>query len=422
MTTTAAVIVCPKCHHQFEPTEAIRKEVARELNVKAAEWQKRKDEEFKQKEQMLQLQLQKRDEELQRQLSTEKQKIEQHLQETIRKAVASDYENKIRVLENAFTENEEKLKLARNKELEFLQKEQQLKNKEAELEILLQKKMNEERGKLANEIRAIEQQKMQQQETEFKMRLAEKEKQLEDQKKLADEMRRKAQQGSMQLQGEVQEILLEDILRTAFPFDKIVPVAKGVRGADCVQIICNPFGNECGKIIYESKRTNTFSIEWLEKLKADMRSQGADIAVIVTQTLPKDMERFGEKEGVYVCTFAEVKSITTILRNSIIKWFQVKKNQENKGDKIHLLYDYLTSTEFGEQWSAIREGFIALHQSIQRERNAMERLWSQREKQLQKVLLNANNIHGSIKGIAGADAVNMNLLEDKDSLLLDDDE
>jgi hypothetical protein len=223
----------------------------------------------------------------------------------------------------------------------------------------------------------------------------------------------------MQLQGEVQELLLEDILRTGFPFDKIVPVGKGVRGADCMQIVCNPFGNECGKIIYESKRTNNFSNDWIDKLKADMRSQGADIAVIVTQTLPKDMERFGEKDGIYVCTFAEVKSLSIVLRTSIIKVFAITKNQDNKGDKMHLLYDYLTSNEFAEQWKAIREGFMSMRLSIQRERDTMEKLWKAREKQLEKVLLNAAHIRGSIEGIAGADAVNLELVEDSDPLMLE---
>src|SRR5438477_13170097 len=122
----------------------------------------------------------------------------------------------------------------------------------------------------------------------------------------------------MHFQCEVQELMFENILHSTFPFDKIVPVGKGVRGADCIQIICNPFGQECGKIIYESKRTNAFSMEWIEKLKKDKRSQGADIAVIVTQTLPKDMERFGEKDEVQICTFAEVRSLASVLRNTIL--------------------------------------------------------------------------------------------------------
>ena len=414
-----SIIVCPNCQHQFEPTEAIREEVQKELRIKAAEWQKQKGEEYKKKEDALLKQLQDKDTEIDKKVQLEKQKLQVELQASIRKSMSGDYENQMKMLQQEVHDNEEKLKTARQKELDFLQKEQAFKNKEEQLELTLQKRLNNEREKLANEIRGIENQKLQQKEDEFKLRLAEKEKQLDDQKKLAEEMRRKAEQGSMQLQGEVQELLLEDILRTGFPFDKIVPVGKGVRGADCMQVVCNPFGNECGKIIYESKRTNNFSNDWIDKLKADMRLQGADIAVIVTQTLPKDMERFGERDGIYVCTFAEVKSLSIVLRTSIIKVFAITKNQENKGDKMHLLYDYLTSNEFAEQWKAIREGFMSMRLSIQRERDAMEKLWKAREKQLEKVLLNAAHIRGSIEGIAGADAVNLELVDDNDARLLD---
>ena len=180
----------------------------------------------------------------------------------------------------------------------------------------------------------------------------------------------------------------------------------------------NQFGNETGKIIYESKRTKDFANDWIEKLKTDMRSLGADVAVIVTQALPKDMERFGEKEGVYICTFAEVRSVALLLRNALLKIFEAKKSQDNKGDKMVMLYDYLTNSEFGEQWKAIREGFMSMKLSIQKERDAMEKLWKAREKQLEKVLLNAAHIKGSIEGIAGTD-VNMNLIDDTDTLLLD---
>ena len=255
---------------------------------------------------------------------------------------------------------------------------------------------------------------------EYQLRTRELEKQIEDQKKLVDEMKRKAEQGSMQLQGEVQELILEELLRSTFPFDKVEEVGKGVRGADCIQTVRNQFGIETGKIIYESKRTKDFSNEWIEKLKADMRTLGADVAIIVTQTLPKDMQQFGEKEGVYICTYMEVRSVALLLRNTILKLFDAKKSQENKGDKMVMLYDYLTNNEFNEQWKAIREGFMSMKLSIQKERDAMEKLWKSREKQLEKVLLNAAHIRGSIEGIAGSDAVNMNLLEDDNNSLLED--
>jgi hypothetical protein len=150
-----------------------------------------------------------------------------------------------------------------------------------------------------------------------------------------------------------------------------------------------------------------------------MRSQGTDVAVIVTQALPKDMDRFGEKDGVYICTFTEVRSVVLLLRNALLKIHDAKKSQENKGDKMVMLYDYLTGNEFSEQWKAIREGFMSMKLSVQKERDAMERLWKAREKQLEKVMLNATHIRASIEGIAGADAVNLNLMDDDDALLLE---
>lgn len=394
-------IKCPNCGHQFEPNDAIREEVEKELRSKAADWQKKKNEEFQNK------------------MEEEKKRLQQSLEENIRKNIAADFENKLKMLEQNNKENEEKLKQARQQQLDFLRKEQELINKEAELELSVQKKLQEEREKLSIEIRKLEEQRNAAKETEFQLRLKEMEEKLEAQRKLAEEMRRKAEQGSMQSQGEVQELLLEEMLRTAFPFDLIAEVGKGVRGADCIQTVRNSFGQECGKIIFESKRTKDFSNDWIEKLKADMRSQGADVAVIITQALPKDMTNFGEKEGVWICSFAEAKAVVHMLRDAVIKIFNASKSQENKGDKMHLLYGYLTSREFAEQWQAIREGFMSMKLSIQKERDAMEKLWKQREKQLEKVLLNAAHVRGSIEGISGTD-VDLNLLGDgNDDLQLD---
>jgi len=223
----------------------------------------------------------------------------------------------------------------------------------------------------------------------------------------------------MQLQGEVQELILEDLLRNSFPFDVITEVGKGVRGADCVQVIRNQFGQECGKIIYESKRTKDFGGDWIEKLKKDMRSIGVDVAVIVTQCYPKGMDCFGEKDGVWICSFDEAKAVAYILRDSVIRLYNATRSQENKGDKMHLLYDYLTGSEFAEQWKAIREGYMDMRTSILKERETMERLWKAREKQLDKVLLNAAHIRGSVDGIAGSDVVRLSLTDDGDALMLE---
>ncbi|MBM3402631.1 MAG: DUF2130 domain-containing protein, partial [Bacteroidetes bacterium] len=341
-----------------------------------------------------------------------------NLEEAVRKSIAVDFESKLKFLENVNNENQEKLKLAGQKELEFLKKQQELKTRAEEMEIEIQRKMQAERNQIIEQIKKQELDKIQLKETEHQLRIKEFEKQLEDQKKLVDEMRRKAEQGSMQLQGEVQELILEEVLRVTFPFDQIGEVGKGVRGADCIQVVRNKFGQDCGKIIYESKRTKDFANDWIDKLKKDMRKEGVDVAVIVTQTYPKGMTCFGERDGVWICSFEEVKAVAYVLREGILKLYNSSKSQENRGDKMHMLYDYLTGTEFSEQWKAIREGYMSMRLSIHRERDAMEKMWKMREKQLDKVLLNASSIKGSIEGIAGADTISLSLSSEEDDPLL----
>jgi len=405
-------IKCPNCGQEFPLEEVVSEDYKRELREQVVAYKKQKEEELSRKEQEWRNLLQQKEAEAAKQLQTEKIVFQQQLEEQLRKSISGDFENKLKFLEQDKMENEERLKQARQKELDFLRKEADMKNREQELEILLQKKLGEERERIIEEIRKMEAQKSQVKETEYLLRLREMEKQLEAQKKLAEEMKRKAEQGSMQLQGESQELALEDKLRSAFPYDIITEVGKGVKGADCIQTVRNNFGQECGQIIYESKRRQNFSVDWIEKLKMDMRSLGAEIAVIVTSVMPKDMDCFGLKDGVWICSFSEVTALASVLRDGVIRVYNSARTQQNKGDKMTLLYDYLTSHEFAEQWSAIREGFVAMKTSIQRERDAMERLWKAREKQLEKVLLNSAHIRGSIEGIAGTDTIDLNLLEE----------
>lgn len=415
----ATEIKCPGCGHSFPMEEAMTEEYKKELREKMLVFTRQKDEEFQRKLEEFNQREQVKQAEFDKKLVEERNRIQRDLESNLRKTISEDFENKLLLLESSNKDNEEKLKLARQKELEFLRKEQELEAKKAEMEIDLQRKLQEQRNDLVEQIRKQENEKNQIKETDFQLRVKELEKQLEDQKKLAEEMKRKAEQGSMQLQGEVQELILEDLLKTNFPFDVISEVGKGVRGADCIQTVRNQFGQECGRIIYESKRTKDFAGDWIEKLKKDMRSMGVDVAVIVTQCYPKGMDCFGEKDGVWICSFDEAKAVAYILRDGIIKLYNANRSEENKGEKMHMLYDYLTSSEFSEQWKAIREGFMSMKLSIQKERDAMERLWKAREKQLEKVLLNAAYIRGSVEGIAGTDSIQLNLIDDTDALLID---
>ncbi len=414
----ATEVKCPSCGTGFPLEEVMAEEYKKDLRLKMQEYTTKKEQEYHSKLQEFSLREQQQQQTFEQRLQNEKKQLQLIVEESLRKSIASDYENQLLLLQKSKEDADEKLKLSRRKELEFLQKEQALQQKEAELALELQRKLQEQREILAQEIRKQEAEKSQLKDTEHLMRQRELEKQLDDQKKLVDEMKRKAEQGSMQLQGEVQELILEEHLRNFFPFDLIGEVGKGVRGADCVQTVRNQFGQECGRIIYESKRTKTFSTEWIEKLKRDMRSMGVDVAVIVTQCYPNGMDCFGQVDGIWICSFDEVKAVAYVLRDGIIKLANQSRSQENKGDKMHLLYDYLTGTEFSEQWKAIVEGYMGMKNSIQIERNAMEKMWKAREKQLEKVLLNANYIKGSVEGIAGKDSIHLSLTDD-DALLLE---
>jgi len=233
------------------------------------------------------------------------------------------------------------------------------------------------------------------------MKMREKEEQLNMLRNQLQEAQRRAEQGSMQLQGEVQELAIEEWLAEKFPFDSIEEVKKGQRGADCMQIVHTREMQNCGKIYYESKRTKDFSNQWIEKFKADMRDKGADIGVLITDVYPKGMDRLLLVDGIWICSYEEFKGLVAVLREQIIKIHLAMRSQENKTDKMGLLYGFLTSNEFRMQVEAIVEGFTQLQVDLDTVKRAMARIWKQREKQIEKVIDNTTNMYGAIKGIAG---------------------
>lgn len=282
----------------------------------------------------------------------------------------------------------------REKEIELLRREQELKNRQELMKIEIQKELIEKTAQ-------IEEAAKKKKDEEFELTRKEFEKKLEDQKNLINEMKRKAEQGSTQLQGEIQELAVEEILRRAFVYDTVEEVSKGIRGADAIQTVINEFGQSCGKIVFESKRTQNWSELWIDKLKDDQRALGAEIAVLVTQVMPKDMERFGQREGIWICNYQEVISLVFVLRQILVKSQSVKAVQENKTDKMGLLYNYLTGTQFRQQLEAIVEGFSSMKDELEKEKRAMKRIWKEREVQIEKVIDNTIDMYGSIKGIAG---------------------
>ncbi|MDH3527200.1 MAG: DUF2130 domain-containing protein, partial [Gammaproteobacteria bacterium] len=240
---------------------------------------------------------------------------------------------------------------------------------------------------------------------------SEREKIIETLKSQLQEAQRKAEQGSMQLQGEVQELAIEDWLRDNFPLDTIDEIKKGARGADCLQIINTRTRQNCGSVYYESKRTKAFQVTWIEKFKSDIRDKGANIGVLVTEVMPADMNRMGFRDGIWICSFDEFKGLCRVLRESVIQLSSAIATQENKGDKMGMLYDFLTSNEFRHQIEAIVEGFTQMQADLDSEKRSLQGIWKKREKQIEKVLLNTNFMYSSIKGIAGNAIQSVPLLE-----------
>lgn len=285
---------------------------------------------------------------------------------------------------------------------------EQLKREKDELEASIKASAEKELSlKIAQEKERIQKEAFEANELRFK----ELQKQLEDQKSLTAEMKRKQDQGSMQIQGEVQELAIEEWLSEQFPLDSIQEIKKGERGADCIQTVHTRSRQNCGTIYYESKRTKHFQPNWIEKFKADIREKNANIGVLVTDALPTDMDRLGLRDGIWICSFSEFKGLCAVLRESIIQISTALVAQENKGDKMGMLYDFLTSNEFRMQIEAIVEGFTQMRSDLESEQRAMRSIWKKREKQIDKVLLNTTDMYGSIKGIAGNAVQSINLLE-----------
>lgn len=400
-------IKCPNCGHSFDVEEALsgkieahfkkeyEKKVAHQADIFNQEKKKLEDE----REALIQLK--EKQEEL---LKKEVSKLLEEEKKKIEKSTLEVFEEQIKSLTEENEKRKSENKTLKEKEVALMKQASELKEKEEELDLKVEKQILEKQKEIEDKARAKERES-------FELEKIKLLKQIEDNKKLAEEMKRKAEQGSMQMQGEVQELALEDLLSKSYPFDKIQEVPKGVRGADSIQLVINSLQQECGTIVYESKRTKNFSNDWIDKLKQDQITCKADIAVLVTETLPSDMDRFGERNGVWVCTFNEVRSLSFVLREMLIKTQSVKVSQENKGDKMELLYNYLTSNEFVQNIQRIVENYDGMIDQLNSEKKAMYKIWASREKQIWVVQENISSLFGSIKGIAGKELETSNVLQ-----------
>ncbi|MBU0574384.1 MAG: DUF2130 domain-containing protein [Candidatus Margulisbacteria bacterium] len=302
--------------------------------------------------------------------------------------------------------------------------EEQLKSKETKLaeatknEIELRK----EKSKLAEEKQAFELEKLRQLEEAKKVIaeeaakkaaeeqqyvIAQLKKQLTDATKAKDELARKLEQGSQQTQGEVLELELEEILRTEFPGDEITPVPKGMSGADIVQKVIDRSGRECGQIVWESKKTKAWSEGWIQKLKDDQRAIKAHLAVIVSITLPEGVKGCVCRDGVWICDIKFAPALAAALRMNLEAVTREKAMSVGKNEKMEVLYSYLTGVEFKQRVEAIIEAFTCMQDGLKKEKNAYEKIWAEREKQIQKVIKNTVGMYGDLNGLVTLPQIKM---------------
>jgi hypothetical protein len=405
-------IECPNCgssidvqdvlSHQVE--EKLKREFKEKLEKENASLQKKVDELEQSKQEFSKKQLQ-AERLLEEQVQAKLQVLGKSLEADLKRKITQEEQARVEALQEELKEQSEKVReLNRTKaEIEKLKREKDELQEavEAQAEQRLSALLEEERAK--NKARLTEETgkiKLQE-EAKVELKIKELEMKLADQKRLTEEMKRKQEQGSMQLQGEILELAIEEWLQAKFPLDSIVEIKKGAKGADCLQIVNSRTAQNCGKIYFESKRTKDFQASWIDKFKGDMREKGADIGVLVSEVLPKGFDRMGIIDGVWICTYEEFKGLSVVLRESVIKLSEAIASQENKGDKMHLLYDFLTGNAFKLQVEAIVEGFSGMKNSLETEKRSMQRIWKEREKQIDKVIENTIDMYGSIRGIAG---------------------
>ena len=316
-----------------------------------------------------------------------------------RKQASKDAEKKsaheLAALKEELDTQAKDLERARQTELALRKRERDLKRDQQELELTVARKVDDERKRVVveTETRLAEQQRLKD---------AEKERQFADMRRQIEDLKRKADQGSQQLQGEAGEDELESILRATFPWDDIAPVPQGIRGADLHQTVIDGRGSRCGSILWESKNAKKWSEDWIAKLKQDQRTLRADVAILVTATLPKGCTNFSIIDGVVVTNFACAGAVASLVRAQLLQLAQTRSAVVNKDQKLELLYQYLSGIQFRQRVEAIVEAFEKMRDDLEQERRAAERQWAKRVKQIESVTFNIAGMYGDLQGLVPA--------------------
>lgn len=397
-------IHCPNCATEIKLTESLaapliqatRQEYESKLAQKEADVSKR-EAALKAQQKSLEDAQKTVDEQVASKLKAERALIVTEEGKKARLAMANDLEAKSKELvelQEILQQRNNKLEEAQKAQVDLIRKQRELDDAMRELDLTVEKRLQES-------IALVRQKAKQEAEDGLRLKVSEKEEQIASMQRQIEELKRRADQGSQQLQGEVLELELETTLRLKFPLDSIEPVAKGEFGGDVLQRVMGPLGQWCGSILWESKRTKNWSDGWLAKLRGDQRTAKAEIAVLVSSTLPKEIETFGQIDGVWITEPRLALPLVIALRQSLIEIASTRQIQEGQETKMELVYQYLTGPRFKHRIEAIVEKFSDMQADLDRERKAMTRLWAKREMQIQGVIESTVGMYGDLQGIAG---------------------
>ncbi len=394
---TEPTIICPKCKVEIKLTESLaapliestRREYEERLSQKEAEIGKREEAISKAKDSI--------DTQVADKIRQERAKIVAEEAKKAQLALATDLEQKNREicdLHEVLQQREKKLSEAQKAQAELIRKQRELDDAKREVDLTIEKGIQEG-------LSATREQARKEAEETLKLKVMEKEQTIVSMQKQIEELKRKAEQGSQQLQGEVQELELEELLRAKFPRDTIEPVPKGEHGGDVVHSVMGPFGQACGKILWESKRTKNWSDSWLVKLREDQRAAKAEIAVIVSQALPKEVDTFELIDGVWVTHPRAAMPVAIALRHTLIEVACARQANEGQQTKMEMIYQYLTGPRFRQRVQAIVEAFSSMQEDLDREKKAITKQWAKREEQIERVMQATVGMYGDLQGIAG---------------------
>jgi hypothetical protein len=391
-------IHCPQCQYAIEVTEVLsaqlRSQMQKEFEADMRRHElaiaerekgvaKAKDEIEKAKQGIA--------EQVTAQLAKERKQLTDAALEKAREQVNVELRDK----ELQLGEVQAKLKSAQEAELVLRKERRELEEAKQALELSVQRRLDEERSKIRDTAKreALE---------ERSLKEAEKDKIINDLKTTIEDLKRKSEQGSQQLQGEVQELALEETLRQFFPFDEITPVPKGVHGGDALQTVRDTTGTNCGAILWESKRTKNWNDGWLAKLRDDQRAAKAQIAILVSLELPKGTTTFRHQDGVWITSTACAPQLAQALRVGLLEIAAMKRSLEGRSDKMEFLYNYLSGAEFRHRVEGIVEAFVSLKEDLEAEKRATQRVWAKREKQLERAITQTTGMYGDLQGIIGS--------------------